>query len=264
MSRRRSTGGGAPPTLSEQMEALLLGTNGIALDPTDNATMWLEDTKATQLTGDGQTVGCIRSKWGNTQYDFVQSDPTARPLRTGGKFITPDAVNDFLTLDSAFAALQNAPGYFISCRINEAVAESGNDGLFRISAGNSATGQRVDVVYAAGKMRTRVRRLDADAVTDNFGTTGQFWDATALTDAFSLDLISGAAIKIKNNIDIDTYTHPGSGNSENTASLRVRLFSNLANTAASFAAKPIGRSVVLPWAPSAAERTLVHDWQMEV
>lgn len=264
MSRRRSTGGGAPPTLSEQMEALLFGTNGIALDPTDNSTMWLEDTKATQLTGDGQTVGCIRSKWGNTQYDFVQSDPTARPLRTGGKFITPDAVNDFLTLDSAFAALQNAPGYFIASRIDEAVAESGNDGLFRISSGTVATSQRFDAVNSSGRMRTRVRRLDADVVTDNFGTTGLFWDASALTDTFSLDLISGAAIKIKNNVDIDTYTHPGSGNSENTASLRVRLFSSLANTASAFAAKPIGRSVVLPWVPSVAERSLLHDWQMEV
>lgn len=264
MSRRRSTGGGAPPTLSEQMAALLLGTNGIALDPTDNATMWLEDTKTTQLTGDGQTVGCIRSKWGTTQYDFVQSDPTARPLRTGGKFITPDAVNDFLTLDSAFAALQNAPGYFIASRINEAVAESGIDGLFRISSGTVATSQRVDVVTATGRMRTRVRRLDADAVTDNFGTTGGFWDATALTIAFSLDLISGAAIKIRNNVDIDTYTHAGSGNSENTASLRVRLFSSLANTAAAFSAKPIGRSVILPFVPSAGQRSTIEAWLTEV
>lgn len=257
---RRRRAGSAAPSLSAQMEAMLAGTKGVAGDPTDLSTMWLEDTMATQLTGDGQTVGCLRTKWGVTQYDLVQATASARPVRTAGKLLTPDGVDDFLTFDGAFAVLNDAPGAYVAMRVADSI---NNNGLIGISTA-TGTNQRVAAAPSAGRLRTWVRRLDADAVTDDFGTNATIF--SGLTIAFEQDVaVNGNAVKYRDNALIDTYTLAGSpANFSATDSARVRMFANLANTAAFFQTASIGRFVILPWVPTGPQRDLIQSWLTEV
>lgn len=259
MSRRRSTGGGAPPTLSEQMEALLFGTNGIALDPTDLSTMWQDDAKTTPVTADGQSVGAISTKWGTTSYDFLQATAAARPLWASGKFLTMDGIDDFLSFAGSSAVLQNATGAFIAARYS---GTANNNVFFAISTA-TATSNRMAIQGSTNRMRNQVRRLDADAVTDNFGTTGAFSGSTwSIEQDYST---TGNAVKRADNVQIDTFTIAGTpANSENTASTRMRISTSLLASPTMFQTGNFGRMVALPFVPTAGQRTTIESWLTEV
>lgn len=248
---------GAAPSLSAQVQAMLAGTTGFAIDPTDPSTMWQEDTKVTQVSGAGQTIGALRTKWGLTQYDFIQATAAARPTWDGTKFIVGDGVDDYLGINSGLAALQNAPGLYIAFRWG---GTANNNPFIAISTAAAGT-QRVDIGGSSGRMRTRVRRLDGDAVTDDFGTVSAY---SGLTAAFEQDFaVNGNAVKYKDNVSVDTYTLAGSpANSSNTASARANLLIALTNTFAQTAS--LGRMVVLPFVPSSGQRATIQSWLTEV
>ena len=111
--RRRAVGG--PLTLSEQVEALLAGTTGFALDPSDTATMWQDTGTATPVTATSDPVGHIRSKWGTTTYDFIQATGASRPAWDGGSGLSFDGIDDHLEITST-AMLQDKPAVFVSTR----------------------------------------------------------------------------------------------------------------------------------------------------
>lgn len=253
----RKVGGAA--SLSAQVEAILSGTNGFALDPVDLSTMWQDSAKTTPVTADGQSIGAIRTKWGNTQFDFIQATGTARPVRGSGKFIVPDGVDDYLGADGSFDTLRNVAGWFIAIRTDSA-GPLNNNPLIGISTA-TATAQRTSISASTGRSRVQQRRLDADTLNDNFGVAGAYGGAT-----FSLeqDLAStGNAQTRIDNVNFESFTLAGTvGNSENTASPRMRLFCALNN--AFFQTRPVGRIVVLPFVPSAGQRATVQSWLTEV
>jgi len=257
--RRRSGGSSGPPApdYAAEVEALLSGTAGFALDPTDTSTMWQDTGTATPVTATSDPVGHIQSKWGTTTYDFIQGTGTARPIWDGTRFLTPDGVDDYLGADGTFAALKDAPGYYVAFRIG---GSANSNFLFGISTA-SATTQRMQLQGSSGRLRTQVRRLDADSNTDNFGTTEALNGSTV---AFEQDLaINGNAVKYKNNVSVDTYTLAGSpANSSNTASVRMRIFCALGNNF--FQTALIGRLVLVPFVPSVAQRSSIQSWLTEV
>lgn len=240
-----------------EVETILSGTTGFALDPTDTATMWQDSAKTTAVTAASDPVGAITTKWGTTQFDFVQATSGNRPTWDGTRFLTPDGVSKRLEFDGSSDVLRNAPGYYVAFRIGGSV---NNNFLFGISTA-SATTQRMQLQGSSGRLRTQVRRLDADSNTDNFGTTATL---NGNTVAFEQDLaINGNAVKYKNNVSIDTYTLAGSpANSSNTASVRMRIFCSLGNNF--FQTALIGRLVVLPFVPTSGQRQSIEDWLTEV
>lgn len=255
--RRRRMGSAAAPDHAAEVQTLLSGTAGFALDPTDTSTMWQDTGTATPVTTASDPVGHIRSKWGTTTYDFIQGTGTERPIWDGTRFLTPDGVDDYLGADGTFAALKNAPGYYVAFRIG---GTANNNMFFGISTA-TATTQRMQLQGATGRLRTQVRRLDADANTDNFGTVGALDGSTV---AFEQDLsVNGNAVKYKDNVSVDTYTLAGSpANSSNTDSVRMRLFCALGNNL--FQSALVGRLVLVPFVPSVAQRSSIQSWLTEV
>ncbi|NJM13631.1 MAG: hypothetical protein HC889_18810 [Synechococcaceae cyanobacterium SM1_2_3] len=120
--RRRRMGGAAAPSLSAQVEAILAGTNGFAIDPTDASTKWQTDDTSTPWTTDGQVVGRIQAKWGLAPPAYSQVTPANRPLGTS-RYLEGDGVNDSLIATAAVPFLQKQRGL---CNLREASAQLGN------------------------------------------------------------------------------------------------------------------------------------------
>ena len=247
-----------PPSLSAQVEAILSGTTGYALDPTDLATLWQDSAKTTPVTTAGQPVGAIRTKWGNTQFDFLQSTAGARPTWDGTRFLVPDGVDDFLTADGSFNVLRNAPGYYVAIRKG---GTQNTQNFFCISTATNTIPRLALQGATTNRLRTQVRRLDADATVDTFGTLAVM---DGNTYAFEADLAgTGNTKRYKDNSLIETIAHGGTpANSSDTASARMRLCANL--SAGFFNTVYIGRLVLLPFIPTSGQRATIHDWLMEV
>lgn len=256
-SRRRRAGGAL--TLSQQVEALLLGTTGFAIDPTDVTTLFQGTDTSTPVVSASDPVRRINSKWG-TAHVFLAPSDAARGAWDGTRFITMDGVDDYYEAIAASDVFRNAPGAFIAMRRGGTYH---NTNFVLSISGGTATTQRVVVQASTGRMRTQVRRLDADSATDNFGMAAAF---NGSTWSFEQDWsVNGNAVKRKDDVSIDTYTLAGTpANSENTASARFRLNTNLTTTPTLFQTNSIGRLVFLPRVPTAGERTTIEAWLVEV
>lgn len=251
--------GGSALTLSQQVQALLLGTTGFALDPTDLTTLWQDTGETIAVVNAADPVRRIKSKWG-TPHIFNAPTDAARGAWDGTRFITMDGVDDYYEASAASDVFRNAPGAFIAMRRG---GSYGNTQFVLSISTATATNARLVVQSSTGRMRTQVRRLDADSQTDDFGTSAAF---TGSTWSFEQDWsVNGNAVKRKDNASIDTYTLAGTpANSENTASARFRLNTHLSTTPTVFQTNSIGRLVFLPRVPTAGERTTIEAWLVEV
>lgn len=242
-------GGGGSPSLSAQVEAMLAGTTGFALDPSDLTTMWQDSAKTTPVTAGGQTVGALRTKWGAAQFDFIQASGPACPLFDGTRYLTFDGIDDRLQTGGAVPVLKNASGYYL------AVRQSG----IASSIMNSA---RMTVQGSLGRLRAIVKRLDADGTTSWTGVNNTIMGGA--TVAFALDLaVDGAAAIYRENVFIETVG-PLAGPFANSSNTDLTLITLLNNGGGAYSAGSIGRMVVLPFVPSADQRATIQDWLMEV
>lgn len=251
--RRRQRGGAV--SLAAQVQAILAGTTGFAIDPTDVTTLFQGTDTATPVVSASDPVRRINSKWG-TAHVFLAPSDAARGAWDGTQFITMDGSDDYYEASAASDVFRNAPGYFVAMRRG---GSYNNNGIVAVSTATTTT-HRCVVQGSSGRMRTQVRRLDADSTTDDFGAAAAF---NGSTWSFEQDLsINGNAVKRKDNATVDTYTLAGTpANSENTASSRVRLGGLLG---AFFQTGSIGRTVFFPFVPSVAQRDLIEAWLVEV
>lgn len=257
MGMSRRAGGAA--SLSAQVQAMLSGTTGFALDPTDLSTMWAENTKVTQITGGGQTVGAIRTKWGTTQYDLIQATAGARPTFDGTRFLVPDG-GDFLAFDGTMDAIRNAPAYYLAFRHG---GTHNSNAFVSLSSATAGTHRLLVTLGSGGTFQENVRRAEADANSSR--TTASTTVTSGSTISLMQDLAAdGVGDVYRDNVFVESLTAIGGtlGNGENTASSRLVLFANMSKSFP--ATSSLGRLVLLPFEPSAGQRATIQSWLTEV
>lgn len=91
---RRRRQGGNGQTLSQQVQAILSGRAGFALDPSDTSTMFQDAAGTVPVTTTADPVGRINSKWGSAAKNFQQPTAAQRPAWNGVAGLTLDGTDD--------------------------------------------------------------------------------------------------------------------------------------------------------------------------
>lgn len=256
MNRRR--GGGVD--YAAEVQAMLAGTNGFALDPTDPATKFQDDLGATPWTIDGQPVGRLLGKYGAAPPILMQATPGARPIGTS-RYIEGDGTDDVLQAANA-GALQNAPYGFLAMRLRALTLPAG-----RWVAGfsiNISTQPRMMAALQAGPvLQLATRRLDGDVTHNDNSTSGEVALGTDYNLCLAFDAAGTGNVSLRKN-GVDTTStdfpsvRPGTpGNFSNTASTNFSLFT-LSGTI--FANCRVGRLVALPFQPSALQIASIENY----
>ena len=256
---RRRRAGSAAPSLSAQVQAILAGTTGFALDPSDASTMWQDTGTATPVTTAAHPIGHIQSKWGTTARDFIQGTAGARPAWDGTAGMTFDGADDWLSI-AASSIFQNVPAVFASLSfICTSFAATPKPLFFS----TNATGAPRLEFSLTGNARTFGRILDADAATLITGvaalSTGTRYTLTGqINDAGDKEMQQWV-----NGVSDAAGTNGGTlGNTSNTAAARVNI--GAGNAGAQFHPGKIGRIVACPFIPSAGQRATIEAWINEV
>lgn len=159
LSRR----GGSTPSLSAQVEAILAGKAGFFLDPHDLSTMWLENTKITQATAGGQTIGALRNNAGTVPFDMLQASATQRPaLSASMASLTTDGIDDRV-LAGTQPLTNNVEKATFAIRVKR-ISGTSDRAFIGICAGNSSNNERFFLRGTGTSVKATVRRADAAAV----------------------------------------------------------------------------------------------------
>ena len=259
LSRRRRAGGSySPPSLSSQLAAMLSGTAGFALDPTDQTCMWKLSNATDPVTAASDPVGCIRSKWGTTTRDIVQSNAGSQPLWNGLGGLFFDNSNDSLNFPLDY--MQNIPAAFVCHRINP--TSVGSDSTLFVSTGTSTSNHRFDQILSAdGSYRFGGRRLDADSFKGASAVAGSIVAASSYIISHDIDYAGSGAIRgwINGSLVASEVLNGSPANTENTASLAA-TFGRLASTRFH---GYLGKFVFCPFLPTAPQRAVIEAWVAE-
>ncbi len=243
-----------------EVAAMLSGTNGFALDPTDAATKWQTDDTSTPWTADGQAVGRLQAKFGAAPPVLTQATPGFRPLGFG-RYIEGDGSDDTLAAASVIA-LQNAPYGFMAMRLRFLTLPDG-----RYAGGfstNLSSRPRMMVAYQLGQvLQLATRRNDGDPTHNDNSTSGEVALGTDYNLCLAFDAAGTGNITLrKDGVDTTSTDFPSirpgtAGNFSNTASTLFSLFT-LDGTI--FSNCRIGRWVVLPFQPTAGQITSIESY----
>lgn len=85
---------GSIQTLSQQVQAILSGRAGFALDPSDTSTMFQDTAGTVAVTTAADPVARINSKWGSAAKNFQQPTAGQRPAWDGVAGLTLDGTDD--------------------------------------------------------------------------------------------------------------------------------------------------------------------------
>ncbi|NJO55532.1 MAG: hypothetical protein HC834_03300 [Rhodospirillales bacterium] len=158
LMRRRRMGGSL--SLSAQVEAILAGTTGFALDPSDLSTLFQDTAGTVPVTTAGQAVARINSKWGTTAYEFAQAAAANRPASSDLRSLA-FAVDDLLDIGSN-RFFSNEVGMTFTARVVVDTLAAAQ-GIINVSRGGSTTLSRwLMQVTSAGQLSQFCRRGDGD------------------------------------------------------------------------------------------------------
>ena len=234
------------------VQGLLAGGNGFAFDPTDIALLWQDSAKATPVSGVGQPIGAIDTKFGATTYTLTEIDPS-RGLWSGSSW-EGDGVDDRLIgAGSLLALLNNVPGVSFVGRVRFDTIDS-QPALVSFSTVTGTNARFVVDVLSTGAIRLRVRRLDADVENALSSAAGVIVAGNTYTIRAEVDYITGAASVWVNGSSVIATTITGTGaNSEASNSARMRISLALSNTLSQFLDGRLGRFVMAPRVMTAGE-----------
>ena len=156
----------------DPVEAALVGTGGFALDFADTSRMWTTATKTTLVSTNGDTIGAIRSKWGSSEYDFLQPTAALRPAWQSPIAADFDlAATDHIDGSAAAALLQNKPAGFGCARVLiDTIATTMP--VFSISTNSGASARFRLNIAIDGSLALTIRRVDAGSATTASSAAG--------------------------------------------------------------------------------------------
>lgn len=244
-------------TLDQQVQIILAGSNGYALDPQDLSTMWQDEAGTIPAALPGDPVGRIVGKWG-VGATAIWSTATAanRPLLGGGS-LTFDGVDDLLGGSQPTDTPRNAPAVFFCSRFTMGAVTS-----VRGIIGLAAIGQtsRFVVAITSGRLiQVAVRRPDGVAYSQNFPEPLVAADTDTVLSVLA-DVAGTSEISVTSNgVSATPFPIGTPGNFDDTASNRLRLGANVANTPARHLGK-LGRMVICPFKPTDEEQAVLEAW----
>lgn len=251
-------GGGSPlppPSLDQQVAAILAGTKGFAIDPRDFSTLFQDAAGAIPVTAAGQSVARINTKWGLAPQNWTQSSGAAIPI-LDAKGIRFDGVDDFFNSFSDETLLQLAPGAFHCCRAN--ITRSGCS-LMAFSTTTSATARFNALVDEAGIMAVAYTVGIASGVVTHAPAGAIVPLNQDVTLSALADAIGGKLETWINGVSTGTPTVRTGANFSDTIAVAERIGRRVSSTAA-FVSGVIGRQVLLPRAPTPEERATIEAW----
>lgn len=262
---RRPATGAAPPSLSEQVETMLAGTTGFALDPTDTATMWQDTARTTPVGTDSDPVGSIQTKWGTGSPEYLaQGTAAARPAWAGGSSLLFDGTDDFLFgSDASMAAMsQNANYVFAAARVKFTSLATDRPFIW-LSANSGATIPRCwGRVTTAGRIDLLGRRNGADSTFTLSSATGLVTTGTSYTIMFGWNFNAGTGEIWLDGTSVASGTIGGTGPTENLPANQIRA--GVSSGPTRWFSGNLGRQVFAPKEPTSDERTSVADWLEEI
>lgn len=259
MSRRGGGGGGGGGNPTAEVQALLAGTPGFAIDWSDTAVLWQDNTKLTPVTAAGQTIGAVDTKFGTTVYTLSEAGAALGVWQ--GTYWQGDGVDDRFITGVATPILNNVPAVTAFARVRLDTLTT-SPCLIAFSTATGTAPRFVIDILPTGEVRARVRRLDADAENTFPSAAGVIVAGTAYTIRAEVDYAGTGACRVWVNgtLVINQTLANAVGNTSATNSVRHRHSLGLSNTLSQFVDGNFGRVVVAPKLLTGAETTSCINW----
>ena len=248
--------GGSPPVDYEaEVEAILSGTSGYAIDPTDLSKMWQDFAKTTPVTTAGQTLAYIDGQFGSSASALANSTVAQQPTWGGNSDIVFDATDDLFDKVSGWAAMSGAAALSVATRVRLTAL---NKRIYFLSTSNVNTVRFSATAATTGALSVVVRK--DDAIAGNTYTSAAGVLSTGVEHTILIECDNAGANTLKAWVDgvevINTTMSDGAANFSATTSARVRFGE----------ARPfeLGRIVMEPGLWSAGERSYIESWLAEV
>lgn len=227
--QRRSVGA-APPDFAAEVAALLAGTNGWAVDPSDSATLFTDTAGTTPVTTPGvSTIARINTKFGTTTYNWQQPTAASQYLWNGAS-MGLDGIDDLLaTTAQTWSANMAARSCTWRAQVDDL---SANRCVFSCSTATGTVVRYQLQVLTTGAISWATRRADADTQNNFVTSAGLITTGVPFTIQTTEDFAGTGAVEIfLNGSSVLTATMGGTiGNSESTNSARCRFGLNTSNT----------------------------------
>lgn len=248
-----------PPDPAAEVEALLSGTVGWALDSADGATLW-QDTGKVTPAANGQVIGLAETKYGTTTYTFSQATlPSLGGLWTTTA-ITYDGIDDFLQSAASYSFASSMTAFLLTLRIRPSLIAGATRTVYALSHSTANSTRHTVAVLADGSIQVQARRANGDSPTTLTTATGLVVAGTAYTIQLAINFTLDTIAIYLDGSSVASNTMGGTTGtaSDATASARVRFASSLTGT--NFFQGNIGRAVFLPIADTAPNRTSCKDY----
>ena len=266
-ARRWRRMGAAPPpgpSLSEQVEAFLLGTDGFAL-PFRSATRLKQDPGDTiAVTAGADPIGRINTLYGNATQNFVTTNDAFRAAWSGSASAVTDGADDFMSGGASVLALFPGKSALYVCGRAKMNVLPARSSLYGFGWGNTAL-LRLDVMDT-GLLRAEVRRESADANTIVDSATGVVSLGAAFTHETIVDFAGTGAVSTYINgtlVGSGTLPETPAACSLEASLTRAYIFRSNNNTAL-YSNCNWGDAVVAFKVPTNGERTSCRGWVEEV
>jgi len=260
-ARRRRTGGPSL-TLSQQVQALLAGTDGFVI-PLRSAAQLKQDPAGTiAVAAASDPIGRINTLYGNTVHNFQTTTDPFRAAWSGVAAAISDGTDDWMQGSAtAITAFHNKPNFYVCGRAQwNALAGAS----FGIGFGNNPL-CRFDV-GASGQVAAQCRRAAASTGTTTVtSANGLVSIGVPFTYEVEIDFASTGGITVSlNGSSVATGTLLDAvGNSDSANLTRNYIFRSNNNTAA-YANMRFGDHVFTQRAMSSGERLTCRSYVAEV
>jgi len=263
-ARRRRRMGAATPSLSEQVEAFLLGTDGFAL-PFRSATRLKQDPGDTiAVTAGADPIGRINTLYGNATQNFVTTNDAFRAAWSGSASAVTDGADDFMSGGASVLALFPGKNALYVCGRAQMNALPARSSLYGFGWGNNAL-LRLDIMDT-GLLRAELRRENADANTVVDSATGVVSLGAAFTHETIVDFAGTGAVSTYINgalVGSGTLPETPAACALESSLTRAYIFRSNNNTAY-YSNCNWGDAVVAFEVPTNDERTSCRAWVEEV
>lgn len=245
--------------LDDQVEAILAGTKGFALDPKDFSTLSQNAAGTIPVTANGQPIGRINGKWGIAPVTYqANNDGAARPALSADGMVF-DGVDDLLRSPVPVDTFRDVPGAGITTRLIP-----GGTGVFAYFSQDVAAGERVGG-RASANVNLRLDRAPIDGGTNTRqAPAGVITPGVPVVLTSSADFITDRFLRtFLDGVQIGTGSAmlTAAGNSSDTASAIAHI--GRPSTTNNFYVGTIGRMIFYPFALTPEQRAIFEAWVAE-